>query len=556
MTTHERRGAILCSCCGQIELDAVQETLRTCGIASWQHDQLCSDDGMDFLADRISSASLCRLLICACADEDKVSAWQKTARVEGLQPAVTSVLGMRDRDPASLPREVRVAAAYQQCALPVAVQDAISVSRDVLVLGGSISGLRTALQLAEGGYRVTIADEEKLGDRATGHPLAGLDEDGPEMLLERVRECEDIYVRAPTRVLRADGQVGSFYVTFSGQNGETEEFGALVLATGCAAAGREKFLGVATGAEIVPVGHFAAAISREEALSVPGAGRPHQLAFIVPPDAARTEVPFLAAARAAREAGRLLNAEIYLLCNDAKVAAPGGERMYRDLRDRGVTVIRFDADSMTLEEAEVPRSYTDPAAMDHPLTLRFTGEVLEGAGGDTAWELALDRLFVADRLQLSEMGVRLADLLQVRRADDGFLGDDNVYQLPAGTNRPGILAVGSARRPATPAAASTDAANAASSVQKLLGEGVMSVDHIAAVVQSEECVLCLTCIRSCPHVAISISAEDDAAKVHREACRGCGICAGECPADAIQLEGYADDSFAAALDAMRGVQSS
>jgi heterodisulfide reductase subunit C len=60
------------------------------------------------------------------------------------------------------------------------------------------------------------------------------------------------------------------------------------------------------------------------------------------------------------------------------------------------------------------------------------------------------------------------------------------------------------------------------------------------VVDADKCVLCLTCIRSCPFKAMSIMAEEKRADCAPEACRRCGICAGECPARAITLPAYTD----------------
>ncbi|GEM_PF-5390778 len=557
MKAQQQRAAILCSCCGQVDLTEVEEALQSRDIFCWRHDGLCTEDGTEFIAGRMAGANLEGVLICACADEDKARLWRRTAAAEDVQPIMTSVIGLRDLPPDVRRREVLMAAAYQKNMLPVSVREAVSVPQKVLVLGSSAAGLRAVIDLAEAGYDVTVADEEELARRALSHLPPDLSGHNDVCALrDRVAESDRVCVRAPVQVTGIEGQVGGFAATFAHADGHSsaDRFGAIVLAPGCEPVQRGEFLGVDVGAEVVPVSQFDDAMAREEGLSVLAGVRPHQVAFVVPSDATDTEVPFMSAVRAARRTRRVLNADVYLLCNDAKVTASGMERAYRDLRDDGVTVIRFDEETLSLEEADVPHTYTDPGEMAHPLTLRFAGEDLDGAGGAGSWELPCDRVFVADQLRLSRMGERLADLLELRRGADGFLGDDNIFQLPVDTNRRGIFVVGSAGRPKTAEAGRVDAANAVLSVQDLLGGGVMTVDHAAAIVQGEKCALCLTCIRSCPHTAISVDEDEGAAVVHREACQGCGICAGECPADAIQLEGYSDDSFAAALDVLRGVQ--
>ena len=56
----------------------------------------------------------------------------------------------------------------------------------------------------------------------------------------------------------------------------------------------------------------------------------------------------------------------------------------------------------------------------------------------------------------------------------------------------------------------------------------------------DKCVLCLTCVRSCPYKAMQVSREKGAAESIPEVCQKCGICAGECPAKAIELPVYSD----------------
>ena len=81
---------------------------------------------------------------------------------------------------------------------------------------------------------------------------------------------------------------------------------------------------------------------------------------------------------------------------------------------------------------------------------------------------------------------------------------------------------------------------AALSVHSLLQNGVMEVELSNAVVDPDKCILCLTCIRSCPFKAMQVDRENGVAKSIPEACQKCGICAGECPAKAIELPVFSD----------------
>ncbi len=61
-----------------------------------------------------------------------------------------------------------------------------------------------------------------------------------------------------------------------------------------------------------------------------------------------------------------------------------------------------------------------------------------------------------------------------------------------------------------------------------------SVGRLARV-DAEKCIVCLTCVRTCPFGAPYI-VDDGYAVIDPEKCKACGICVVECPARAISLE--------------------
>ncbi len=56
-----------------------------------------------------------------------------------------------------------------------------------------------------------------------------------------------------------------------------------------------------------------------------------------------------------------------------------------------------------------------------------------------------------------------------------------------------------------------------------------------AVVISDKCAACLTCLRVCP---FDVPVVTESAEMQSCLCQGCGICAAECPANAIVMAGY------------------
>ncbi|MEE9504608.1 MAG: 4Fe-4S binding protein, partial [Thermodesulfobacteriota bacterium] len=70
----------------------------------------------------------------------------------------------------------------------------------------------------------------------------------------------------------------------------------------------------------------------------------------------------------------------------------------------------------------------------------------------------------------------------------------------------------------------------------------MMVGGAVAVVDSEKCAACLTCVRACPY-NVPIINTDGVAEIEAVSCHGCGICASACPRKAIQVQHYKDEQI-------------
>jgi Fe-S-cluster-containing hydrogenase component 2 len=57
---------------------------------------------------------------------------------------------------------------------------------------------------------------------------------------------------------------------------------------------------------------------------------------------------------------------------------------------------------------------------------------------------------------------------------------------------------------------------------------------MVAIVDSDLCVGCETCVDECPAEAIAM--EDGIAVIDKDLCTDCGTCVDVCPAEAIQME--------------------
>jgi len=133
----------------------------------------------------------------------------------------------------------------------------------------------------------------------------------------------------------------------------------------------------------------------------------------------------------------------------------------------------------------------------------------------------------------------------LRPGPEGALQADNVWLLPTKTNREGIFVVGSSGCTEELRDAQADGLATANQIHELLKNKEIEILDDAAVVDDDKCALCLTCMRICPHGAVSIDVDNSVASISAVACQRCGICAAECPGGAIELPRYTQKEIVA-----------
>jgi Pyruvate/2-oxoacid:ferredoxin oxidoreductase delta subunit len=216
--------------------------------------------------------------------------------------------------------------------------------------------------------------------------------------------------------------------------------------------------------------------------------------------------------------------QVEIVLRDARVASYGLEALYDRASASGATFMKHDG------APEIHACASQPGVI-----LRFHDAAL---GEDV--ELSCDVAAVSEAGLVPRREDVLAAAAGISQDGYGRLQENNVRLLPTGSNREGVFVV-------TPGYEQ----DAAFSVHSLLSHGKLSVELSHAVVDGDKCVLCLTCVRSCPFKAMRIDEKEKKAECIPESCRRCGICAGECPARAITLPAWSDEI----LLAMAGASS-
>jgi heterodisulfide reductase subunit A-like polyferredoxin len=223
------------------------------------------------------------------------------------------------------------------------------------------------------------------------------------------------------------------------------------------------------------------------------------------------------------------NCHIFIASQQVKVASQPLERMYRQAREKGIIFFKYTHQYPVLQSSNSKPVIT----LSDPLL--SSSDVK-----NPKIKIPCDLLVLEEKLIPDLSAAYILHWLGVDTDSRGFFQRENVNLLPTDSNKKGVYIVGSARKTMSIPEVLADSSSAALDICRYLSQETQLVTKSKAVINKGLCALCLTCIRHCPHSAISY---DRAAVIIEASCQGCGICASECPASAIEIRNYTSDQI-------------
>ncbi len=363
--------------------------------------------------------------------------------------------------------------------------------QSVLVLGGDAIGYELAHRLEQEGLRVLLLGESRTMD---GHTAVSVH---PDAVLDKVQ-----------------GFIGDFEVVLLTPDGRTTQ--------------RVGFIVAAQPPELVPkyseygMGKSGRVMSLSDLESLVDSGRQPDrqgewahLVFLCGLEGGSDPAQFarvLTVIEALQEWERV---QAYVFTRQLKVSAAGLERRYRECRENGTLFFKFDGEGPSFEE---------------------------NSDGPVIWFrdplLGLDMELVPDILVVDEFAFPppslkpLLDAIPSSAAASPFLQPESIRFSGVETAKAGILALGPSRGVFAPGTVETDIEAATVAIKRAVSSTILAGMPGPPEVDPKKCTMCLTCVRLCPHGAITFR---KSAEVDPLSCARCGICAVECPMRAISL---------------------
>jgi heterodisulfide reductase subunit A len=549
-----RIGVFVCHCGhnigGVVDSKSVAEYARDLPNVVFATDNLytCSDDTQSKIADLIVKRNLNRVVVAACTPRTHEPIFRQTCQSAGLNPYLFDMANIRDQCSwvhSEQPEEatqksrdlVRMAVSRARNLTPLQTK-VVDAEKSVLVIGGGISGIQCAIDLAQMGLAVHLAEREpRLGGKLCElDKLFPTGEKASEVLEAKIAELEALPVDVimDAKIESVEGFVGNFEIKV---NERELKIGAIVLATGGENLVPEGRLSYGDIPGVITSAQFEERLANTESFDAP-----YSIAFIQCVGS-REKEGYTGCSRyccqvALKQAHESVKkgAEIAFIHRDVRSFTRQGEDLYRQVRLAGGRFLRRKHESVIKVKGN---------GSGGTLTV-FD----EGVKSDV--EVPFDLAVLAVPMLAADGTAELAEKLRIPLGQDGFFLERHVKLGPLETNTEGIFLCGCASYPKDIPDSLAQASGVAAKVGRLLNKGYVALEPATAVVARDLCRACGTCAAICEYNAPSlVEAEGEAyAEINEALCKGCGTCAAHCPTGAITAKHYTDAQIDDMIEAL------
>jgi len=230
---------------------------------------------------------------------------------------------------------------------------------------------------------------------------------------------------------------------------------------------------------------------------------------------------------------RDMGVEVVDYCRDIRAFSKSGEKLYQDTRAKGAIFFRYTPENK-------PEILVNGDDMKVKMMDNLVGRMVE---------LSVDAVVLSVGMKAYEEDAKyLRGLLKVPLGQNNFFLESHPKLAPVDTNTSGIYICGCAQYPKDSSDSITQASAAAARATTILSKDRLLGEANIAMVDTDRCSGCETCIMVCPYNAIEKA--NGVASVNEALCKGCGACAGICRNGAIQQRGFMDEQIISMLDAV------
>lgn len=563
-----RIGVYICWCGTNIaKMVDVEAASQECAklpnvVLAKNYKYMCSDPGQDLIIKDIKGHKLNRIVVAACSPRIHELTFRKAIEKAGLNPYLFEMANIREQD--SWVHTDRAEATQKAIELIIAAihrvryhspleKRSVAVHPATLILGGGISGMTAALEIANAGKQVYLVERT---DRLGGH-VVKFDLTYPHLsdakqlirpIIQRVSNHPLIRIFYGTEVDEVKGYIGNFTTVLNTpDDGEVElSFGNIIVAVGLKPFDPSKIeeYGYRKFPDVITSFEFEEMISAGRLLTKYGK-EPRNIAIIhcvgsrnkkyheyCSRTCCMVALKFTNQIRAA-----LPNANIFEIYADMRAYGKGCEVFYAMTTHRQIIFLMFDQQGKlpVIREADRDDNCNMIITMDELLS----GESIE---------VPVDMVILMVNMEAHENVKKVVHAVGVSMCGNQFMIEKHPKLDPVATTTSGVFIVGTCQGPKDIPDSVAQARAAAARVLATIATGTVPVEVTTAIVDEKLCCGCQTCVRVCPYSAVSYHVDKRCSEVNEALCKGCGTCGASCPAGAITSKHFTDRQILAQIE--------
>ncbi len=515
----------------------------------------CSEDSITAIISAIKEYDLNRVVVAACTPRTHEPLFRDVLRKAGLNKYLFEFANIRDqctwvhREEPQFAYEkardlIRMAVAKARLLEPLNTIE-LPVEKSVLVLGGGVACMTSALELASQKFNVYLIEKDaQLGGNFRNirylidgsNPQEKLNE-----IIKKINSNSYIKIFLRHRVDSTSGSLGNFETDIiSIDNGKKTRIkhGAIVIATGAKEYKPTEY-NYGTHKMIVTQLELEKMLS-ENIFSSKNVVMIQCVGFR---DEKHKYCSRICCTEAIKNAlfikEKYPETNVYILYRDIRTYG-FKEKYFTKAREKGVVFIRYSTDKRPTVELQ-----------NEKIAIRLEDPMLK-----MPIEIESDLLTLSTGIEPDPENENLAKLLKLPVSSDGFFLEAHMKLRPVDFASDGIFLCGLAHFPKFTDETISQALAASSRASSILSKGTVTLDAAISQVIDEACDGCAYCIDPCPYKALTLieyihkgeikkTVENDVAK-----CKGCGVCQATCPKKGIRVNNFRLDQLSAMVDAL------
>ncbi|MFX1303440.1 MAG: FAD-dependent oxidoreductase [Promethearchaeota archaeon] len=558
-----RIGVLICHCginIGKyIDIPQVIEQVKTLPNVVFCEDNLysCSSDSQERIKEVIGEYNLNRFIVASCTPRTHESLFQETCQEAGLNKYLFEMVNIRDQCSwvHMTEKELATEKAVDLIRMGVAKsrllksqeEKKLKITQTALVIGGGISGMTAALNIANQGFKAYLIEKDKYlgGNLKYLNMLYPTQEDASVLLnetIEKVKQNKNIQIFLNSDLKNINGYIGNYDVSLSDSGNKIHELkiGTIIVATGGQELKPNEFFEYTyTNHNVITQLQLEQKLKDEDKSWL---NKLNHITTLLCVNARQEKGITYCSNICCESAIKNINLlkelkhdlKLIVLYRDLQMAKKEFERYYRERRKDAI-FLRYDLDNPpVIKEINGETSTFEIKVFDTNLqdNIKFSTDLL----------VLSTPMVPADNLD------ELAKMLKVPLDSNGFFLEAHVKLRPLDFATDGIFLCGCAHWPKNIQDSISQANGAAGRACRFLSAEEITTSGLIAEIDPETCIGCGKCEETCSYNAIEtksvmkefeeVSLPIKNSSVNSGLCKGCGTCAVNCPVGAISIKHY------------------